>query len=187
VALFDRGMRYLGVSPAWRYRFGYALAGEDLIGNSHYDVIPDMPEHWRVAHQRGLAGEVVSSSQDSWVHEQRTVRLRWRVMPWRVRGRIGGISIYAETIDRDASQLRDLLTPRLLEFLLNTDPLTSRDRLDELINIVRVAIDEAHIARVMAQQGCSRTKAVEVVAEALGTQDRHMFRLLSQFPRLSGA
>ena len=60
--MFDREMRYLHVSRRWRTDFH--LGERDLRGLSHYEVFPDIPERWKKAHRRGLAGEVVREEAD---------------------------------------------------------------------------------------------------------------------------
>ena len=44
VAMLDREMRYLVVSR--RYLSNYGLPEENIIGRSHYDVFPEIPERW---------------------------------------------------------------------------------------------------------------------------------------------
>jgi len=50
IAMFDTGMRYLQVSD--RFLTDYDLEGQDLIGKSHYDMFPHLPERWKEAHRR---------------------------------------------------------------------------------------------------------------------------------------
>ncbi|NML27300.1 PAS domain S-box protein [Zoogloea dura] len=98
LAMFDRDMRYLAVSQRWRE--DYSLGGLTLNGHSHYDVFPNMPQRWKAAHQRGLAGEVLGADEDRIEHPDGSVRwLRWTIRPWRTAdGRIGGIVIFSEDI-----------------------------------------------------------------------------------------
>jgi len=57
IAMFDRDMRYIAASRRWKSDYG--LDGSPLRGRSHYEVFPDLPEHFRARHRQGLAGEVV--------------------------------------------------------------------------------------------------------------------------------
>lgn len=61
VAMFDQEMRYLAVSPRWLE--SYELKGE-IIGRSHYEVFPEIPERWKQVHQRCMAGSVEKSDED---------------------------------------------------------------------------------------------------------------------------
>src|ERR1700751_3219293 len=59
IAMFDRDMRYLAASGYWIENICH---GErDVIGRSHYDIVPDVPEHWKDTHRRALAGESLRS------------------------------------------------------------------------------------------------------------------------------
>ena len=98
VAIFDRDMRYLEVSKRWIS--DYRLGGRDIIGNSHYEVFPDIPERWREIHRRCLAGATERSDADSFLRADGQVDwLSWDIRPWRgSNGEIGGIIIFTEDI-----------------------------------------------------------------------------------------
>jgi len=98
IAVFDREMRYLQASQRWLD--DYALGARDLCGISHYDVFPEIPERWKKAHRRGLAGEVVQEEIDSFKRADGTLQwLRWGIRPWHeANGEIGGIAIFTEDI-----------------------------------------------------------------------------------------
>ncbi len=99
VAMFDSQMRYLIASAKW-YE-DYALVGQNIIGVSHYDVFPEMPEHWRSIHQRGLQGENLSSSQVVFNRQNGTSQvLKWEVKPWSDATGAHGIFIFTEDITR---------------------------------------------------------------------------------------
>ena len=105
IAMLDREMRYLVVSARWMEDFG--LGDESLLGRSHYDVFPDLPDEWKAIHKKCLAGAIESSDEDSFVRADGSVEwLRWKVRPWhRSSGEIGGIVIFSEVItDRKTAE-----------------------------------------------------------------------------------
>jgi len=100
VAMLDRDMRYLQVSDRWCQ--DYSATSYQLLGNSHYELFPDIPSQWKGLHQRVLQGEVLRADEDRWDREDgSTVWTRWEIRPWRTSaGDIGGILIFAENITR---------------------------------------------------------------------------------------
>jgi PAS domain S-box-containing protein len=101
IAMFDNKMRYLSVSR--RFIKNHRLDGETtetLIGRSHYDTLPHIPEHWRDMHRRVLAGETMSSEEDPFHQPNgRTDWVRWEMEPWRrADGTIGGALLFSEFI-----------------------------------------------------------------------------------------
>jgi PAS domain S-box-containing protein len=97
VAMLDRDMRYLQVSDRW---CGDYLAGRaQVLGRSHYELFPEMPERWKEVHRRALAGETLRADEDHWVGQDGPHWARWEVRPWMtLEGSIGGILILAEDI-----------------------------------------------------------------------------------------
>jgi PAS domain S-box-containing protein len=123
LAMFDREMRYLAVSRHWLRQ--YDLVGQEIVGRSHYEINPDLPEHFKEAHRRGLAGETVKSDEDRYNQADGKERwVRWQIVPWRAGdGSVGGILIFAEDItERKRSQaaLRD--SKQLLELFIKHSP-----------------------------------------------------------------
>jgi len=98
LAMFDDGMRYLAVSRRWLEDYG--LGEQDIVGHSHYEIFPEIPEGWRAIHRRALAGEVVSADEDCFERADGRVQwLRWEARPWRAAdSRVGGIVIFSEDI-----------------------------------------------------------------------------------------
>lgn len=98
LAVFDTQMRYLTASRRWLSDYG--LQGTPVIGRVHYEVLPDIPQHWRQIHQRALGGEVLSSACERFQRSDGSAQwLRWEVRPWHLPdGAIGGIAIFTEDI-----------------------------------------------------------------------------------------
>lgn len=98
VAMFDRGMRYLVASRQWLV--DYQMEGEPIIGRSHYDVFPDIPDRWREVHRRCLAGAVEKVEADLFERADGTRQwLRWEIRPWYDSdGGVGGIVMFTQDI-----------------------------------------------------------------------------------------
>ena len=75
IAMFDRDMRYLAVSN--RYKQDHGVGDQDLIGRSHYEVFPEVPEWWRAIHRRCLAGATERRDVDLF----RRVDGSYRILP----------------------------------------------------------------------------------------------------------
>lgn len=81
IAMLDTQMRYVYCSEAWLQQ--YHLPGEVLTGKSHYDVFPEIPEHWRELHRRTLQGEVLESEADPFLRGDGTTQyISWKMKPW---------------------------------------------------------------------------------------------------------
>src|SRR5690349_1430510 len=97
VAMLDRDMRYLQVSDRWCADF--ALDSSQILGRSHYEIFPDMPDRWKQIHRRALAGATLRAAEDRWDREGGTTWLRWEIRPWQnLDGLPGGILIFSEDI-----------------------------------------------------------------------------------------
>jgi len=109
VAMLDRDMRYLQVSDRWCADYS-VLDSSQVLGRSHYELFPDIPDRWKEVHRRALAGETVRADEDRWDREGGTTWLRWEVRPWlNLEGLPGGILIFAEDITR-RKQMEEVLS-----------------------------------------------------------------------------
>jgi PAS domain S-box-containing protein len=108
IAMFDDKMRYLAVSS--RFLSDYKLpAAAEIIGRSHYEVVPDTPQRWRELYARVLAGEELGHEEDPFPRQDgRVERVQWSMKPWRsADGRIGGALLFSQFVtgilaDREA-------------------------------------------------------------------------------------
>lgn len=97
VAMFDRDMIYLAASQSWVETYEN---NDDIIGKLHYDMFPDLPEKWKVAHRDGLNGKSSHSDQEYFKFiNGKSGWIRWQVSPWyNYGGNIGGIIILSDVI-----------------------------------------------------------------------------------------
>jgi PAS domain S-box-containing protein len=113
IAVLDTEMCYLQVSDRWLK--DYHHEGKELIGRSHYELFPDLPERWKEGHRRALAGAVEKNDED-----QGRIRpdgsfdwLKWELRPWRkADGAIGGVIFFIEIIT--ARKERDVEREKLI-------------------------------------------------------------------------
>jgi PAS domain S-box-containing protein len=98
IAMFDRDMRYIMASR--RFATDYNLKSQDLIGRSHYEVFPEIPERWKAIHRRCLAGATERAEEDPFPRADGTLDwVRWEIQPWyEANGAIGGIILFSEVI-----------------------------------------------------------------------------------------
>ena len=97
LAMFDREMRYVRASDRWLVETG--IGDREILGKSHYEVFPDLPEHWKETHRRGLAGEA-QKGEDDWVAlDGKEHSICWQIQPWGDSGvKTGGIIMSLEDV-----------------------------------------------------------------------------------------
>lgn len=98
IAMLDRDMRYLAVSGRWLSDYG--MSGQKVVGRSHYEIFPEIPERWRKHHQRALAGEIVRQEEDRFSRSDGSTQwLRWELHPWfKADNEVGGLIIFTEDV-----------------------------------------------------------------------------------------
>ncbi|MEO7433274.1 MAG: PAS domain S-box protein [Dokdonella sp.] len=130
VAMLDLDMRYVQTSDRWLE--DYQLGGRDIIGESHYDVFPDLPAFWRDIHVRVLAGAVDTCEEAAFPRaDGSTDWLRWEVRPWRTAdGEIAGLIMFTqmitarkqaeETLRRSEVRFRSMFTSAAIGIAIST-------------------------------------------------------------------
>jgi len=98
IAMFDRDMRYLAVSRRWLKDYG--LDNQDIIGRTHYEVFPEIPERWKEVHRRCLKGAVEKNEEDLFTRKDgSTDWVQWEIIPWYdFSGQVGGVIMFTEVI-----------------------------------------------------------------------------------------
>ena len=99
IAMFDCDMKYLANSR--RYLIDYDLENKNLIGCSHYDIFPEMPERWKDIHRRCIAGAIEKCDEDTFPRANgKTDWVKWKIHPWfESDEKIGGIILFSEVIN----------------------------------------------------------------------------------------
>ena len=82
IAMFDREMRYLAASNRWKE--AYKIPNDvNIIGCSHYEIFPEIPERWKELHRRGLAGDSLSADEDRFERSDGSIQLdKCTMQPW---------------------------------------------------------------------------------------------------------
>lgn len=176
IAMFDMEMRYVQVSRRWMTDYG--LAGQHIIGRSHYEVFPTIGEEWKEIHRRCMAGNIEKKDEDCFEREDgRLEWLRWEIHPWRkASGEIGGIIMLTEVItgrkameaerarmvadlvsrNRDLNEFADIVSHNL------RGPLAT---IMGLIDMLRHNISDQERDTIMTGIGASAQKLDTVVRE----------------------
>lgn len=107
IVMFDREMRYLAASQRWVDEYQLHSI-ESIIGRSHYEVFPHLPERWKEKHQRGMAGLIEKCDEDFFIQADGSQTwLRWEIHPWyQSGGEVAGILLFSENItERKVAEL----------------------------------------------------------------------------------
>jgi two-component system, sensor histidine kinase len=97
VAMTDRELRYIAVSPTWMADM--AIPREQLIGRSSYDSAPETRQY-EALHRQVLEGQSITGKPERLVLPNGEERwMNWSASPWRdERGSIGGILIASHNV-----------------------------------------------------------------------------------------
>lgn len=98
IAVLDRDMRYIAWSRRWIKDYG--LQGRTVLGRSHYELFPEIPDRWKEIHRACLNGVSDFCDEDRFERADGSVQyLRWAIEPWRTAGgQVGGLIIFTEDI-----------------------------------------------------------------------------------------
>ncbi len=185
IAMFDREMRYLTVSRRWMEDFSFG--DKDIIGVSHYELFPEIPEGWKKVHRRCLAGETIRADEDRFERIDGTIQwLRWEVLPWHLSdGAIGGIIIFSEDITRykqaefEIRQLNVVLEQREAELVIANKELVfqSGEKGKRAAELVIANVELAH----QADEKANRAAELVIANEELVYQSDEKAKRAEEF------
>ncbi|WP_017303374.1 PAS domain S-box protein [Spirulina subsalsa] len=97
IALLDRDLCFILATQRWYQDYQQT---EAILGRHYYDVFPDTPDHWRLAHQRALGGETIKEAGEPYAFSPDCIEwVKWEISPWTESGgAIGGVMICSEWI-----------------------------------------------------------------------------------------
>ena len=115
VAMVDCQMRYLAVSRRWLSDYGLEpsepaelrnthpaklATPNSIIGRSHYEVFPNLPDSWKEICERCLAKGQGECREDGFTTpDGRTEWVKWDIQPWHSSaGEIGGLILFSEVL-----------------------------------------------------------------------------------------
>ncbi|WP_459555332.1 PAS domain-containing protein [Lacunimicrobium album] len=113
VAMLDKDMRYLQTSTRWLE--DYKLGATDVVGKSHYEIFPDIPQRWKQIHQDVLAGQIHRCDEDPFERADGTTEwLQWEAHPWYdTTGEVGGLIFFTQVITDRKHEEEELIHARL--------------------------------------------------------------------------
>ena len=119
IAMFDTKMRYMAASLKWVQDYG--LEGKEIIGISHYEVFPEVPDEWKIDHQNCLKGAISKCEEILFERNDGSKQwITWDVRPWYIgEGEIGGLLMYTADITK-----RKLTEQRLHQTLTDLEGLS---------------------------------------------------------------
>ncbi len=127
LAMMDTEMRFVAVNRRWQE--ANFLAGKEVIGRTYLEMLPYIPEIWKDALSRALAGETVHVEEGCYEVPDGSVQW-WRgeVLPWQTAsGAVGGIILFTEDVTQqkrteERLQLAASVFTHAREGILITDP-----------------------------------------------------------------
>lgn len=99
IAMLDKNMDYLAASDEWKRLFNIR---EDIIGKSHYDVLPCIANKWKASYQECLVKKIIKRREEKVITDKGDVQwFSWEFRPWYTdEEKVGGILIHMSDITK---------------------------------------------------------------------------------------
>ena len=163
VAMLDRQLCYLQVSDRWCEDYG--IDSSKVLGRSHYELFPDVPQRWKEMHRRAIEGETLRADEDRWDREGGVSRwVRWEIRPWRTpSGIVGGILIFAEDIThrKQMEEAISAMSRKLIESQEQERAWIGRELHDDINQRLALAVIE--LERWCQEQSKSEVHTYELI------------------------
>jgi len=119
IAMFDKEMRYIISSGKWNKVYG--LNGTDIIGKSHYKILPEMEKPWKAIHEKCLRGAIDQNKGTQFINQNGDIQwISWDIRPWyNSKNQVGGLIIL--TNDITALKQTQLENERIYTILEDTN------------------------------------------------------------------
>lgn len=147
LAMLDKEMKYIATSKRWLS--DYKITDKQVIGKSHYEVFPEIPQHWKDIHQRCLNGAIERNDEDSFLRTDGNMDwLKWEIHPWhKATGEIGGIIMFTEVLTKQ-KKATELFRH---QFLNSPDIIVIIDRNLRIESINRLASEDTTVESVIGK------------------------------------
>lgn len=98
IAMFDNQMNYMAASHQWLK--DYNIEPTEIIGQSHYQIFPEIGEDWKKTHQDCLKGAIDICDEAYFQRLDGSAQwIKWEVRPWFIStGVIGGLIMHTANI-----------------------------------------------------------------------------------------
>ncbi|WP_298317740.1 PAS domain-containing protein [uncultured Aquimarina sp.] len=111
IAMFDTNMNYLAASKKWFEV--YNIKNKNIIGKSHFEVLPEIAKKWESNYQKCFEGETIKNEEECIERKDGTAQwLSWELCPWYSNeNKIGGLVIHTSDITeiKRKKELKSLL------------------------------------------------------------------------------
>jgi len=147
LAMLDNEMKYIATSKRWLT--DYNIMDKQVIGKSHYEVFPEIPQHWKDIHQRCLNGAIERNDEDGFLRADGNMDwLKWEIRPWhKATGEIGGIIMFTEVITKQ-KKVTELFRH---QFLNSPDIIVIIDKNFKIESINRTSSKEITVESVLGK------------------------------------